>query len=271
MSYISKFMPYSLDNFEFNGTKLGSTFTIFPFFEIFKERGLSTLTDELLAVLISIGVHCDRNGIAILSLDRIRILSGIGLPKVKHAISQLIEVKLLIQLPQQNYYKLLIKKKIYKNMDISVFYSFVIRGIWAALTPASKRLYLILLSLSEPFNIDYDKFYDGVEYKKLVLMPSQKNSGRRMVKSDKTRFDLLECEMNRTDRTRRNSTTQLLELGIIEHGEGGILFILHNVPSIINPQLIKALQDSSNRSTISPGVARSIAWHTRRRKAANNP
>lgn len=243
---------------DWNGINLGRGYTIFSAKDLLYNPALSPTNEAAISVMIAAGVHADKEtGVVAASVSRIAILAGLGLDRARSGLRDLEQIGLCTSSKEGHYHFKLPRKQLAED-DFPLYQSLVFRGVWAVLPFSSKKLWLYLLAKSRPFLPSHTYVGTGKAYG-IFAASSRQEGGRRMVLPRHLSLSGVQKTLMFSQESRRSAMRYLHSLGLVDKDEKRDVLVLKNVPPIVYPRVMTALEHvRDGKGKAAGGTIRSI-------------
>lgn len=244
-------------------------FVLLPLGRVARDGNLAGWPDHVLsALVVLIAFENRRTRLAWPSVKNIAALAGLRTERVTDAIRKL-EKNGWLQVQRAKGNRYFMRYQGYHDPGlesgdwIRIDTAVVKRGVWAAMSPSARKLYLVLRSLAtigaraeESWIHDENEFFDAVRDCDFAFLPE--------TKADPAELRRL---AGLPDRTYRRANIWLFDNGLIQvsdlDGDSG--YILPFDPKRWSPEVVKAVE-AEKEEPLNPsrGASRAMAWARKR-------
>lgn len=230
------------------------------------EGELASWPDSEVAVFISLVSHLGKDGTAFPSVIRIAILAGVSKSTASQALKGLERRGLIRTKPRGRgrMYRMEIPED---HEAIFIKIGVIWNGLWASVTPAAQRLYLLFLANSRPGDGSGGSALSMEEWKEAVEESTGPDGLRHVLPRDVEPLAIRKL-CNMASRTYRDAKNRLLELDLIRSQVDLGVWQVPNDPTIWMPEVIRAVEMARlAESRPSAGAIQSL--RSRRKRHAN--
>lgn len=240
------------------GINLGRGYTMFSAEDLLYNEALSPKNEAAISVMIAAGVHADKEtGVVAASVSRIAILAGLGLDRARSGLRDLTQIGLCSS-SEEGHHRFKLPGTLLAEDDFPVYQSLVVRGVWAVLPFSGKKLLLYLLAKSRPF-LPSHTYVGGRKAYDTFAARSRQEDGLRMVLPRHLLLPEVEETLMLCPESRRSAMRYLHSLGLVDKDEKRDVLVLKNVPPIVYPRVMTALEHARDgKGEAAGGTIRSI-------------